>query len=148
MGDIIKASKQFKWSSWVIYDVAYHQCMEEAGQKGWAKVDPSIYTRSLAKTSTWCTRQVSLDHDNSSCPLNVSQHHSNANHRMQPHHTHMIRGSSDQTCVKYNRYSGDCKFGEKCKYIQACLQLVGVVTLTQSALSPFQELFPTPSKEP
>ena len=38
MGDIIKASKQFKWPSWVIYD-AYRQCMEETGQKDWSKVD-------------------------------------------------------------------------------------------------------------
>jgi len=124
MGDIIKASKQFKWPSWVIYDVAYRQCMEETGQKDWSKVDPSIYARSFtgwAKTSSWCTWCVSLDHDNSSCPFNNGQHYRhNTNRRMQPYPTHMIRGSSEQTCIKYNRYNGDCKFGENCKYKHVC----------------------------
>jgi len=87
MSDIIKASKQFKWSSWVIYDVAYRQWVEEAGQKDWSKVDPSIYAWSFTGWAKTSTQRVSLDHDNSSYPLNVSQHHHNTNRRMQPHHT-------------------------------------------------------------
>ena len=36
MVDIIRASRQFKWPSWVLYDVA------AAGQEDWSKVDPSL----------------------------------------------------------------------------------------------------------
>jgi len=54
MGDIIKASKQFKWPSWVIYDIVYCQCMEETGQKDWSKVDPSIYARSFKGWAKTC----------------------------------------------------------------------------------------------
>ena len=102
-----------------------HARMEETAQKDWLKVHPSIYyARSFTgwvKTSSWCTWCVRLDHDNTTCPFNaaITQHHRhNPTRRMEPYPTHLR--NSDQTCIKYNRYNGDCKFGENCKFRHIC----------------------------
>ena len=50
--DIMRASRQFKWPSWVIYDATYRRHMAETGQRDWSKVDPSIYARTLLMVYT------------------------------------------------------------------------------------------------
>ena len=45
--DIMRASWQFKWPSWVIYNTNYRRHITETGQHNWSKVDPSIYARWL-----------------------------------------------------------------------------------------------------
>ena len=64
--EIMRASRQFKWPSWVIYDTCYCHHMAEIGQRNWSKVDPSICARCFTgwvRSSSWGTLCVTLDHD-------------------------------------------------------------------------------------
>jgi hypothetical protein len=67
--DIVRASPQFKWPSWVIhvYDINYCHHMADIGQRDWSRVDPSIYARftGWVRSPSWCTIYVTLDHDTS-----------------------------------------------------------------------------------
>jgi hypothetical protein len=72
--DIVRASPQFKWSSWVIhvYDINYCRHMADIGQHDWSRVDPSIYARCFTgwvRSPSWCTICVTLDHNTSECPF-------------------------------------------------------------------------------
>ena len=42
---MIRASKQFNWPIWMVYDTNYHQHMADIGCKERSKVDSSIYSR-------------------------------------------------------------------------------------------------------
>ena len=46
MVTITKASVEYSWPSWVIYDQNFRKEAADNVLKDWAKVDPSIYIRS------------------------------------------------------------------------------------------------------
>lgn len=125
MRDIIRVSRQFKWPAWIIYDTNYRQHMAETGGKDWSKVDPSIYSRCLtgwARPTSWCEWCVSLDHDSNDCPFSSAR---GRERRTQPYPSTSrssvpSRASQPQTCIKFNKYGGDCKFGQACKYRHVC----------------------------
>ena len=41
--NIMRVSCQFKWPSWVIYDINYRWHVADIGQRDWSKVDPSMW---------------------------------------------------------------------------------------------------------
>ena len=120
--DIIRASRQFKWPSWVIYDANYRLHMAESGQRDWSKVDPSIYARCWAHAPSWCTICVTLDHDTAECPYASMQ-----DRRPCCLPPYAIGGAAPRTtakprpiCIKYNKYNGDCRHGEMCNVCSQC----------------------------
>ena len=132
--DIIRASRQFKWPSWVIYDTLYRRHMAEIGQHDWSKVDPSIYARCFtgwAKSPSWCVICVTLDHDTADCPYASSQER--RARRPSPYPSYASNSSSHRPspkgqvpiCIKYNKYNGDCRHGESCKFRHVCSQCQG-----------------------
>ena len=129
MRDIIRASKQFKWPAWIVYDINYRQHMAETAEKDWSKVDASIYSRCLtgwARPTTWCEWCVSLDHETNDCPFSNQPIRARDKPRFQPYSSNVPRSSMTHrsaqlpTCIKFNRYGGDCKFGAGCKYRHVC----------------------------
>ena len=125
--DIIRASRQFKWPSWIIYDSSYRRYMAETGQRDWSKVDPSIYARCFtgsARSTAWCEVCITLDHDTSDCPFASVQ--VRRNRRPSPYPAvgqpqgMRYADRMPPICLKYNKYNGDCKFGTSCKYRHAC----------------------------
>ena len=123
---ITKASQKYKWPSWVIYDQNFR--MDAAGNPAqpWSKVDPSIYaqcfTGQALSAENWCTRCQSLDHSTLRCPLRQSKRSWEAafgrNVNGKPEQAVTSAGSS--TCIKFNRYGGDCRFGKQCQYQHVC----------------------------
>ena len=128
--DIIRASRQFKWPSWVIYDATYRRHMAETGQRDWSKVDPSIYARCFtgwARPPSWCTLCVTLDHDTADCPYASVQ--DRRARRLVPYEAGGVGPRSTTKirpiCLKYNKYNGDCRHGESCKFRHVCSQCQG-----------------------
>ena len=125
MRDIIRVSKQFKWPAWIVYDTNYRQHMAETGRKDWSKVDPSIYSRCLtgwAWPTSWCEWCVSLDYNSNECPFGSAR---GKDRCIQPYpstsrSSATARAGQTPTCIKYNKYGGDCKFGQGCKYRHVC----------------------------
>ena len=119
MRDIIRASEQFKWPAWILYDTNYQQHMAETKCKDWSKVDPSIYSRCLtgwARPTSWCEWCISLDHDSSECPFTAARGKERC-HQPYPAPSSMVRATAKARsqvqphCIKYNKYGDDCKFG-------------------------------------
>ena len=130
--EIMRASRQLKWPSWVIYDTSYRRHMAEIGQRDWSKVDPSIYARCFtgwARSSSWCMLCVTLDHDTADCPFALFQ--DRRSRRSVPYPPSSSAGRvlpksrSTPICIKYNKYNGDCRHGESCKFRHECSQCQG-----------------------
>lgn len=126
--DIIRASMQFKWPSWVIYNTLYRRHMAEIGQRDWSKVDLSIYARCFtgqAKNPSWCVICLTLDHDTADCPYASTQEHKAR--RPSPYPSYASGSSSHwpsskgqaPVCIKFNKYDEDCRHGEACKFRHA-----------------------------
>lgn len=125
---IAKASKQYKWPAWVVYDQNFRQ--EAAGDllQSWAKVDPSIYalcfTGQAASLENWCTRCQCLDHSTANCPAQPSRKRSWAAATSSPvtqYRAGLGRQSQEQQiCIKFNKFDGDCRFGRQCKFMHVC----------------------------
>ena len=123
---IAKASKKFKWPSWVIYDQNFRQ--EAAGNPGqsWAKVDPSIYaqcfTGQARSAENWCMKCQGLDHPTEKCPSRPRKRSwSSALGGAGSSGRRGLEGIA--ICQKYNKYDGDCKFareGKTCRYDHIC----------------------------
>lgn len=132
MSLIAKASKKFRWPSWVVYDTNFR--MEVAGKPdaAWAKVDPSIYSQCFmgmaVSTEGWCQRCQSLDHGTGDCPTSRSMP------RKRPWQPAAGQGgwqmprqagagpsppAPSVVCQKFNKYDGDCRFPH-CKYRHVC----------------------------
>ena len=147
--DIISASRHFKWPSWVIYNATYRRHMAETGQKDWSKVDPSIYARCFtgwARPPTWCTVCVTLDHDTGDCPYAAVQ-----DRRVRRPTPYTAGGGGPRSapkmrpvCIKYNKYNGDCRHGETCKFRHVCSQCQGAHPRLQCKQ---QEHAPPPKEE-
>ena len=129
---IARASKKFKWPSWLVYDQNFRQ--EAAGNTSlqWAKAEPSLYAQCFTgqeiSKENWCSRCHGVDHQSADCPyghrkrtwsggpgaVSVSQHRAAA-----------TGGRDQQLCIKFNRYGGDCKFRKECKFLHACSSCKG-----------------------
>ena len=119
----------------MIYDTNYRRHMAETGQRDWSKVDPSIYARcftGLARSPSWCTICVTLDHDTSDCPFAPMQ--DRRAHRPLPYPPYTPSGAAPRPstkfratpiCIKCNKYHGDCRHGESCKFRHECSQCQG-----------------------
>lgn len=72
MSNIAKASQQFVWPSWVVYDQNFRQEAANTPGMTWAKVDPSIYaqcfTGMAASSEGWCRQCHSIEHPLDRCP--------------------------------------------------------------------------------
>ncbi len=69
---IAKASKKFKWPSWVVYDQNFRQDAAGNPDLPWAKVDSSLYAQCFtgqeALRESWCSKCQGLDHQSAECP--------------------------------------------------------------------------------
>ena len=130
---IAKASVKYSWPSWVVYDQNFQQEAADNGLKDWAKVDPSIYTQCFTNAAVsdekWCKNCQSIDHGTTTCPLqiyssggagNTSRKRQNTEQGYQPSKKRAPPHSLPQTCKLYNRFNGDCKFGELCTFQHKC----------------------------
>ena len=124
---IARASKKFKWPSWVVYDQNFRQ--EAAGNAcmQWAKADPSLYAQCFTGQETsrenWCGRCQGLDHQSADCPYPARKRPWNAGPGAGSHlqlKAGTGSGQDQQACIKYNRYQGDCRFGKECKFLHVC----------------------------
>ena len=132
--DIIRASHQFRWPSWVIYDANYRREAAATGQTDWSKIDPSLYARCFtgwARNTGWCDTCMTLDRDAADCPYNqggdVNPTGTKRPRRMQGGQLTPFRKSNSQAgnqadaiCFKYNKYGGDCMFGSCCQFKHIC----------------------------
>ena len=130
MVDIIRASRQFKWPSWVLYDVSYRRQAAAAGQEDWSKVDPSLYARCFtgwARSTGYCEQCMTLEHDAVDCPYSHGSEPTPPKrprrefaNPSQPRERVGMATGIPGVCMKYNRYAGDCKFGARCKFLHVC----------------------------
>jgi hypothetical protein len=101
-------------------------------QRDWSRVDPSIYAQCFtgwAKSPSWCVICVTLDHDTADSP-----YASNQERRARrpspyaaaggPSHKPSLKGQAP-VCIKFNKYNGDCRHGESCKFRHVCSQCQG-----------------------
>ena len=69
---IAKASKKYRWPSWVVYDQNFRQEAVSSPAQPWSKIDPSIYSQCFLgmarSTEGWCQTCQSLDHATLDCP--------------------------------------------------------------------------------
>lgn len=125
---IAKASKQYKWPAWIVYDQNFRQ--EAAGDpsQSWAKVDPSVYslcfTGQAMSSENWCSRCQCLDHATANCPAQPSRKRAWSASQSAPA-TQYRAGPSrqpqeQQVCLKFNKFDGDCRFGRQCKFMHVC----------------------------
>ncbi len=116
MASIAKASQKYRWPSWVIYDQNFRQ---EAVGGGWAKVDPSMYaqcfTGQAISPENWCSRCQCLDHTSAQCPFKPRKRPWAA--AFEGATAPSGRKPEQSTCLKYNKYNGDCK---DCRFAHVC----------------------------
>ena len=126
---IAKASKKYKWPSWVVYDLNFRQEAASNPSQSWSKVDPSMYSQcflGMARSPEgWYQQCQSLDHTTGNCP---SQRSLPRKRPWQPSPRYQSLeppASSRPVCILYNKYHGDCKFGMRCKFWHACSKCKG-----------------------
>lgn len=122
---VAKVSLKYKWPAWVVYDQNFRAEVAGKTDQSWAKVDAGIYTQCFTgqaiSTENWCGRCQCLDHASQNCPYNARKRSwSAASGQQQPHSSGSGPSASDQTCFKYNRFNGDCRFGRQCRFRHVC----------------------------
>ena len=128
MSLIAKCSLKYKWPSWVVYDLNFHQEAAEVGLKDWSKVEPSTYTQCFTGAAisqdNWCRRCHSIDHATDSCPIKPlgMQRKREGLHlaAAPPFKKRPAPHSSPQICRKHNTYDGDCRYGANCMFQHKC----------------------------
>ena len=118
---IAKASRKFKWPSWIVYDQNFRQ--EAAGNpsQSWVKVEPSLYAQCFTGQEVqgegWCTTCQGVDHSTADCPFQPRKRPRLAMASSNP----PPRGAkTSEVCQKFNRFGGDCSYGRKCKFAHVC----------------------------
>lgn len=134
---IAKASKKFKWPSWVIYDQNFRQEAVSSPTQPWSKVDPSIYSQcflGMAKSQEgWCQTCQSLDHATHNCPAGGS-----STPRKRPWQTAVRQqgeSPSKPVCLKFNRNNGECPFGNRCRFAHMCSRCRGTHPMSRCPLA-------------
>lgn len=123
LSTIAKASLNYRWPSWIIYDQNFRQ--EAAGNptQSWAKVDASLYaqcfTGQAARAENWCSRCQCLEHATLQCPYRPRKRAWESAFASPPA-ARPDQTSSSSVCIKYNRYNGDCRFGKTCRFRHVC----------------------------
>ena len=128
---IARCSAKYRWPSWVVYDQNFRQEAAESGNLDWAKVDPSIYTQCFTgATQTfvegWCRRCQSVDHVTENCPAKPGPstgYSAGFDSSRRPPLAGRKRAapqSIPEVCKKFNKYDGDCRFGENCIFQHKC----------------------------
>ena len=134
MNTIVKASMKYKWPSWIVYDQNYRQEAADSGLKDWSKVDPSTYTQCFTNAAVsnenWCKVCQSIDHATDVCPSKIYSGTTRKRsaelwgpvYANMPGKKRPPPRSSLQACRLFNRYNGECKFGDACIYQHKCDQ--------------------------
>ena len=111
---IAKASQRYRWPSWAIYDNTFRQEMAGTTGQSWARVDPSIYSLCFtgqAIGESWCGTCQTLDHTPQTCPVRRAKRPWNMAFGGQQSQAVSSKG---ETCRRFNRNAGDCRFGKEC----------------------------------
>ena len=109
-----KASRKFKWPSWVIYDQNFRQEAASSACQLWAKVEPSLYAQcftgqevqgkaGVPHVRVLTTPQQTAPSSQGSAPAGSS--------KPTPKGGVALR---NEVCKKYNRFNGDCSYGQRC----------------------------------
>ena len=132
---IARCSAKYGWPSWIVYDQNFRQEAAESGNLDWAKVDPSIYTQCFTGATQmsaegWCRRCQSVDHLTENCPskpgpssAGYSAGYANSSRKFPLPLAGRKRSapqSIPEVCKKYNKYDGDCRFGDNCIFQHKC----------------------------
>lgn len=120
---IAKASKKFKWPSWVVYDQNFRQDAAGNPDLPWAKVDPSLYAQCFtgqeALRESWCSKCQGLDHQSAECPFAARKRPwGTGPGAANPPQAKSGSWSGQEVCQKYNRFNKDCRLGKVCRYQQ------------------------------
>lgn len=121
---IAKASKKYKWPSWIVYDQNFRIEAASSPAQSWAKVDPSIYSQcflGMAKSPEgWCQRCQCLDHSTDNCPASYLPPRKRQYQATRP------PAIDKPVCIKFNRSDGgDCSFGARCRFMHICSKCRG-----------------------
>ncbi len=125
---VARASKKFKWPLWVIYEQNFQQEAAGNDELQWTKVEPSLYTQCFTgqdiSRENWCAKCQGLDHQSVDCPYSAGRKRPWNSGPGAGGHNQLKAGTGtaqeQQTCIKFNRYQGDCRFGKDCKFLHAC----------------------------
>ena len=113
---IAKASTQYKWPSWVIYDQSFRQEMAGSPGQSWARVDPTIYSLCFfgqnLRAENWCRNCQSMDH--------VAQNYPARGTKRSWAPAAPNQQKVGEVCLKFNKLQGDCKFGRDCRFRHVC----------------------------
>ena len=122
---IARASRKYRWPSWLVYDQNFRQ--EAAGnpELQWGSADPSMYTQCFTGQELcgegWRSRCQSLDHAASACPLQPAGLPRRCTWSNGPGSSLPARGGgrnrllppNTPICDKYNKYDMDCMYGDE-----------------------------------
>ncbi len=130
---IVKASRQFRWPSWVVYDQNFRLEAAEKGLVVWSKVDPSLFslcfTGQATSAESWCKHCQGLDHGSDQCLGRPAVKKPQLPNAPRPWRGGAASGlgptEGTPVCFKYNRYNGDCIRGARCRYRHVCLTCEG-----------------------
>ena len=126
---IARASKKFRWPSWVIYDLNFRQEAAGSPDQQWAKADPSLYAQCFTgqelSRENWCGRCQGLDHSSADCPYQSRKRPWSAGGNTPNTGGGGDRQDHQQPCIKYNKYQGDCRFGRDCRFQHICSKCRG-----------------------
>ena len=121
---IARASRKYRWPSWVVYDQNFRQDAAGNASLSWAKVEPSLYAQCFtgqeARRENWCRTCQSVEHASASCPFQSTRKRAWSG----PSGPGSPSGTDD-VCRKYNKYNGDCRYGRDCKYKHVCSSCQG-----------------------
>ncbi len=121
---IAKASTKYRWPSWVVYDQNFRQEVTGNVGQSWAKVEPGIYALSFTgqaiSAENWCARCQCLDHASSNCPMQRKRSWSSAMGSPPAGQGRATSRHDQPVCLKFNKFEGDCKFGNRCKFAHVC----------------------------
>ena len=129
---VAKASMRYKWPSWVVYDLNFHQNAADTGSTDWSKIDPGLYAecfKGMAIASEgWCSYCYSTEHTSEHCLLKpISKKRPATSLPPPPKRQEQGQGQAStstdapiQISRKFNFFNGDCSYGNACKFLQSC----------------------------
>lgn len=124
---ISKASSRYRWPSWVVYDINFRQATAGSGMTDWSNINSSLYSECFngkaLSAEGWCSFCYSTEHISENCaskPSTRKRPLSNLPVASPNPYAQPKRQSIPIICKKYNRFGGDCNFGNACKYLHAC----------------------------
>ena len=136
MVTIFRASQEFEWAAWAVYDDAYRHQAAAAGHWQWSEVNSSLYLRCFTgkvKRVSRFDRCLSVAHKSEDCMLPGEDDPDGARRLKtiesavvaltQPRGSSMQRNCFSEVCRKWS----ECHF-RACKYAHRCCGVPGTTS--------------------